>query len=177
MKLNEIGKLILKQAEDKGWGHTKELLNVAEKTILIATEITELREATMSVTSAPKDTIESEMADILMRTLHLGLTWEIDFDTELIFESRFMDRKIQSLSDDDYLYLYSLVTNAYDEYRHKEVEKFKELLKIIALEILFLANDLSLDITAACLNKIYINESRVWDKEKLHGNYYKSNQV
>ena len=176
MKLSEIGQRILKQAEDKGWGHTKESLNVAEKTMLIATEITELREATTTVVSSPKDTIESETADILMRTLHLGTAWGIDFDSEEIFTSRFKDHEIKSITDDDYLYLYFLVTNAYDQYRHKEIDNFKMSLKIIALEVNYLAQDLDMDIATACLNKISINESRVWDKEKLNGNYYKGSQ-
>lgn len=176
MKLSEIGQRILKQAEDKGWGHTKELLNVAEKTMLIATEITELHDATTTEVSNPKDTIESETADILMRTLHLGTAWGVNFDTEETFLSRFKDRQAKTISDEDYLYLYSLVTNAYDQYRHKEIDAFKSSLKVIALEVNFLAQDLDMDIEAACLNKISINESRIWDKAKLNGNYYKGGQ-
>ncbi|KKT40450.1 hypothetical protein A3K29_03560 [Candidatus Collierbacteria bacterium RIFOXYB2_FULL_46_14] len=123
MKLNEIAALILKQAEEKGWSHTKELLSVAEKTMLMATEISELREATLT---------------------------------------------------EDYLYFYGLVTNAYDYYRHKDIENFLRSLKIIALEIRLLAQNLKLNLDSACLNKIEINQTRVWNKNQLNGNYYKT---
>ena len=45
MKLNDLGKLVIEQAKEKGWGHTKEMLVVSEKMMLINTEISELYEA------------------------------------------------------------------------------------------------------------------------------------
>jgi NTP pyrophosphatase (non-canonical NTP hydrolase) len=63
-------------------GHTKDMLNVSEKMMLINTEITELYDAIHKNPSKPKDTIESETSDILGRTLLLGLVWGVDFDWE-----------------------------------------------------------------------------------------------
>ncbi|EKD53393.1 MAG: hypothetical protein ACD_61C00053G0013 [uncultured bacterium] len=173
MSLNEIGELVLKQAEDKGWGHTKEMLNVAEKMMLINTEVTEFHDAMNLETDSPKDTINAESADILMRTLHLGLVWGVDFDEDISFESKYRGKKIDEVTDSDYLYLHSLISVGYDQYRHKDFEGFKKSLYIIAKEIQSLTKEIGKDIESACLEKININRSRVWDKNELMGNYYK----
>ena len=173
MSLNEIGALVLKQAEEKGWGHTKEMLNVAEKMMLINTEVTEFHDAMVSEPSNTKDTINAESADILMRTLHLGLAWGVDFDKETPFESRFFKKKLEVVTDSDYLYLHSLVSVGYDQYRHKDIDSFKRSLYVIAKEIQYLTMSIERDVEIAALQKINLNKSRMWDENKLMGNYYK----
>jgi NTP pyrophosphatase (non-canonical NTP hydrolase) len=173
MTLNQIGKLFLKLAKDKGWGHTKEMLEVSEKMMLINTEITELYEAISKGAKNPKDTVESETADILGRTLHLGLVWGVDFDKDIQFNSRFSKKKGE-LNKSDYLYMHSLVSRGYDYYRHKKTSLFKKHLYIIAKEMVYLAKSMGIDINKAVVDKVKINQKRSWDKNKLHGNYYKS---
>lgn len=172
MTLNEIGKLFLELAEEKGWGNTKKMLVVSEKMMLINTEITELHEAIHGNPDNPKDTMESEMADILGRVLHLGLVWDVDFDTKVPFKSRFDGHK-NPLSDSDYLYLHGLVSRGYDYYRHKKIPMFKKCLYKIAQEIVFLFGSMNIDIESAVLNKVEINKSRTWNRKDLYGNYYK----
>ncbi len=174
MTLNEIGKLFLKLAEDKGWGHTKDTLSVSEKMMLINTEITELHEAMYKNPSNPKDTVYSETADILGRTLHLGLVWNINFDKKKQINYHFSN-KIQKPNDADYLYLHSLVSKGYDYYRHRKFALFKKYLYKIAYEMLLLAQSMDIDVEKAVLDKIEINKKRVWNKNKLKGNYYKGN--
>jgi NTP pyrophosphatase (non-canonical NTP hydrolase) len=172
MKLNDLGKLFLNMAEEKGWGHTREMLNVSEKMMLINTEVTELFSAIHKSPKNPKDSIESETADILGRTLHLGLVWNVDFDQEMSYKYRFGGKK-DKLLDSDYVYLYGLVSKGYDSYRHKRIKLFKKYLFVIAHEVVLLASSMNIDIKKAVLTKIDINKDRVWDKSKLFGNYYK----
>lgn len=172
MTLNEIGRLFLELAEEKGWGHSKETLIVSEKMMLICTEIDELYEAVKKNRRNSKDSMEAESADILGRTLHLGLAWKIDFDTIVPFRAHFRNRK-SALIDADYVYLYSLVSKGYDYYRHKNISMFKRYLYKIAHEMILLANSMNIDIEAAVLDKVNINKSRIWNKKRLNGNYYK----
>jgi NTP pyrophosphatase (non-canonical NTP hydrolase) len=167
MTLNELAKLILKQAEDKGWGHTKDTLVVSEKMMLIATEITELRDAMHKKTTRPKDTIESEIADILLRTLHLGRAWDIDFDSKNNGVIHFKSHH-GKITDRDLLYLHDLVSICYDYYRHRKLKLFKRYLLKIAIETIALANSVGVDIYSATLNKININVTRTWDLRKLN---------
>ena len=120
--LNLLGKLICKQAEEKGWGHTKDDLIVSEKMILISTEITELEEARVSKETLPKDTMASEYADILIRTLHLGTAWGVDFNKEFEYESK-IKSNVGKFDILDLLYLHDLVAKGYEAYRHKRDSK------------------------------------------------------
>ena len=167
MTLNELGDLVLKQAEEKGWGHTKEMLNVAEKMMLIITEITEFELALKTNPTNPKDTIQAENAAILIRTLHLGRAWGVDFNAELEFESKFRGVAFEGVTDKDLLYLYSLVSDAYENYRHKENDIFKKYLYIIAKEVVYLTEGVGRNVETIVLETIEINKARVWDKTKF----------
>ena len=172
MDLNKLGKLICKQAEEKGWGHTKETLVVSEKMMLIGTELTELEEARNNIVALPKDTMASEYADVLMRTLHLGTAWGVDFNLEIDFESKIKSKK-GKFEILDLLYLHNLVTAGYENFRHKNIDEFLKCLNIIAREIVILSELEGVDIVEGFMNKININKDRVWDRSKLNGHYLK----
>ena len=173
MTLNEIAGLVLKQAEEKGWGHTKEMLVVSEKMMLIGTEITEMYDALNKKQVRAKDTQAAECADILMRTLHLGTAWGVDFDTPQIYKKRVWTGSTKhSINSADYLYLFILVSKGYDNYRHKRLTIYKKYLYRIAHEIMELGMSLGVDVKKAVLDKIEINNSRIWKASKLNGNYY-----
>lgn len=177
MTLNELGVLFLKQAEEKGWGHTKDMLKVDEKLILIHAEISELVEALHKKPLRPKDSIESETADILGRTLHLGMAWDVDFDSEPNYKSKFKNLESKTtVSESDFLYFHSLVSKAYDNYRHKRITVYKRFLFRIAHEVVRLTKLMNIDVEAAALAKMEINKSRSWDKSRLNGTYYSGGQ-
>ncbi|MFA5895047.1 MAG: hypothetical protein WC851_04690 [Candidatus Shapirobacteria bacterium] len=170
--LNELGKLICKQAEEKGWGHTKETLVVSEKMILISTEITELEEARNNKDTLPKDTMASEYADVLTRTLHLGTAWGVDFNKEFNYESNI--KSVEGNFDYmDLLYLHDLVAKGYEAYRHKEITEFMEYLKLIAYEVIKMSEADGVDIEKGAREKMEINMPRVWSKNDLNGSYTK----
>jgi len=172
MDLNFLGNLVCKQAEEKGWGHTKENLVVSEKMMLISTEITELEEARYVKDCLPKDTMASEYADVLTRTLHLGTAWGVDFNKEFKYKSK-IKSKVGEFEITDLLHLHNLVAKGYESYRHKEIAAFKRYLKLIAFEVIKMSEADQVDIKKGAMEKIKINTKRVWSKKDLNGSYVK----
>lgn len=167
-----MGELILKQAEEKGWGHTKEMLVVSEKMILMHTEISELVEALGKKPLRPKDTIEAECAGILLRTLHLGRAWGVDFDEDMAYKSRFVKAR-EYPTDADYLYLHTLISKGYDNYRHKKLKVYKRFLYRLAREVVKMTELMEIDLEKTVLGNIEINKARTWSAKKLNGSYQK----
>lgn len=168
--LNKIGKLICKQAEEKGWGHTKETLSVPEKMILISTEITELEEARTSKTALPKDTMASEYADVLTRTLHLGTAWGVDFNENFKYKSK-LKSTLGKFNVLDLLYFHNLVAKGYESWRHKKISEFKKYLYKLAHEVVELSRFEGVEIVEGAMKKMEINRSREWTGKKLNGSY------
>ncbi len=175
MTLNQLGDLFLKQAEEKGWGHTKDDLVVSEKMVLMHTEVSEMYEALKKKPKRPKDTIEMECADILGRTLHLGRAWGVNFDEKPEFRSyiKFPKNNREAMTATNLVYLHSLISKSYDNYRHKKVKVFLRMLVKIAYEMMNIAKLLEIDVIKSALEKIEINKSRTWSAKKLNGNYSK----
>jgi len=159
--LNQIADAVLDQAKEKGWGHTQEMLSVAEKISLIHCEISEYWFATQRATKSVKDTPEAELADILLRTLHLGKVWEVDFG-----------KQPATLKNHGLLYLHRLTSLAYDYYRHKKNTLFKKYLNRLVWGVVALAESTGVDLRKAVQTKLEINKSRVWKAKALRGNYY-----
>ncbi len=150
------------------------MLSVSEKMVLVHTEISELAEALHRKPKKPKDSIQSECADILGRILHLGIAWGVDFDAEFTYKSRFQKLESKSVvSESDLLYFHTLASKAYDSYRHKRILVFKRFLFRIAHEILRMTRLMQIDVEQVALAKMEINKSRAWDKSKFNGHYYK----
>lgn len=170
--LNGLGKAICEQAKDKGWGYTKETLVVSEKMILISTEITELEEARDNKDTLPKDTMASEYADVLTRTLHLGTAWGVDFNKEFNYMSK-IKSTIGKFDNLDLLYLHNLVAKGYEAYRHKEIPEFMDFLKLIAYEVIKMSEADQVDIEKGAREKMEINIPRAWSKNDLNGSYSK----
>lgn len=170
--LNRLGKLICEQAKEKGWGYTKNDLIVSEKMILISTEITELEEARSSKTALPKDTMASEYADVLTRTLHLGTAWKIDFNKERKYRSKIKSKhnRFQLL---DLLYLHDLVAKGFEYYRKKKIGLFKKYLYVLAHEVVILSESERVDIEKGAIEKMKINKPRVWSKKDINENLQK----
>jgi NTP pyrophosphatase (non-canonical NTP hydrolase) len=83
MNLNQLIKLILKQAETKGFGTKPNEIEVPEKIALIHSEVSEAFEAYRHQNFEGKDGFNEEIADILIRVLHLAGVMKIDVEKEI----------------------------------------------------------------------------------------------
>lgn len=81
MTLEEISKLIMEQAKDKGFGIKPEDINVAEKIALIHSEISEAYEA---YRNKKGDNFKEELGDAVQRILHLCGVMNIDIEEAII---------------------------------------------------------------------------------------------
>ena len=160
--INQLGEDILVQAIEKGWGHIKDEVSVSRKMMLINTEITELYKAIVESKKpvSPKDTVESELADIVIRTIHLGKVWEVDFDQIIEYSKYNFDSN--SLIEKTLFYFHTLASETFEFYRCKNFEKFKTNLIILIFELIRLSEFLEIDITESIYNKLQINNTRVW---------------
>jgi hypothetical protein len=135
--------------------------------MLIATELTELEEARNNVDALPKDTMNSEYADVLMRTLHLGTVWEVDFNSDREFVSK-IKSKLGNFQLTDLLYLHDLVSTGYESYRHKKIDSFQQSLYLLAREVVTLSQSEGVEIEKGVMDKIDINRSRLWSGKEIN---------
>jgi len=95
MNINELIKLVMKQAEEKGFGTKLEEINVAEKIVLIHSEISEAFEAYRHKKMDGKDGFKEELGDAVQRILHLCGIMEIDLEKEIL-------KKLEKNNDRDW---------------------------------------------------------------------------
>ena len=74
----------MKQAKDKGFGTKPSDINVAEKTALIHSEISEAFEAYRHKNLKGKDGFEEELGDAIQRILHLCGVMDIDIESVIL---------------------------------------------------------------------------------------------
>ena len=85
MELKELQKLVLEQAKAKGWGTTKEEVNFAEKIALLHQEVSEALDAyRKSRLTEPKDSVQEELADVIMRALQLAGIYNLDLEKQIL---------------------------------------------------------------------------------------------
>ena len=84
LTLNEFTKLVLEQAEEKGFGHKPEEITVGEKIALIHSEISEAYEAYRHKNIDGKDGFQEELGDAIQRILHLCGIFNIDIEKEIL---------------------------------------------------------------------------------------------
>ena len=84
LTLNEFTKLVLEQAEEKGFGTKPEEINVGEKIALIHSEISEAYEAYRHKNIDGKDGFQEELGDAIQRILHLCGIFNIDIEKEIL---------------------------------------------------------------------------------------------
>lgn len=80
MTIHELTVLIMKQAEEKGFGTKPSDINVAEKIALIHSEISEAFEAYRHQNMDGKDGFKEELGDAVQRILHLCGALGIDVE-------------------------------------------------------------------------------------------------
>jgi len=89
--LNEIKELVMQQAKEKGWVVDKDKLNVPEKIALVHTEISEAFEAYRRKNMDGQHGFNEELADAIIRIMHLCGTLNIDIEQEILKKLKFND--------------------------------------------------------------------------------------
>jgi len=82
--LKELTKLIMDQAEKKGFGTKIEDVNVPEKIALIHSEVSEAYEAYRHKKMKGSDGFEVELGDVISRVLHLCGIMDIDVESAIL---------------------------------------------------------------------------------------------
>ena len=82
--IQELTKLIIDQAKEKGFGATPEEVSVAEKIALIHSEISEAFEAYRHKNIDGKGGFKEELGDAVTRILHLAGVFNIDITEEVL---------------------------------------------------------------------------------------------
>jgi NTP pyrophosphatase (non-canonical NTP hydrolase) len=80
MTIKELTNLIMKQAEQKGFGSKLKDINLAEKIALIHSEISEAYQAYRNKKINGKDGFKEELGDAIQRILHLGGIMDVDIE-------------------------------------------------------------------------------------------------
>ncbi len=143
-------------------GTEPEEIIVAEKIALIHSEISEAYEAFLKNNYTDRHGVHEEMADVLLRTLHLGGIFKVPMDGPEpdIAMPQSMEERIATL--------HLITSEAYECYRHKKMEEFKNLLAVLAWSAVGLAVLHSFDLEAEVAKKMEINRHRTWDKGSMN---------
>ncbi|MFA6467157.1 MAG: hypothetical protein WCV71_04845 [Patescibacteria group bacterium] len=84
MTLQELQNLILQQAKDKDWGVIPQDIIFAEKLALIHQELSEALAAYRGGQMTGKDGVAEELADVVMRVMHLAGIYSFDLESEIL---------------------------------------------------------------------------------------------
>jgi NTP pyrophosphatase (non-canonical NTP hydrolase) len=94
LTVEQITKLVMKQAKEKGFGTKPEDISVPEKIALIHSEVSEAFEAYRHKNIKGKDGFEEELGDTVQRILHLCGILNIDIEKAILKKLEFnKDRK------------------------------------------------------------------------------------
>ncbi len=86
MDIKELQKLIMQQAEKKGFGVKPEEINVGEKIALVHSEISEAFEAYRHKDMDGDHGFKRELGDAVQRILHLCGIFDIDIEKEILIK-------------------------------------------------------------------------------------------
>ncbi len=84
MELHEIQKRVMALAKEKEWGTKPDDVNFAEKIALLHAELSEALEAYRKNKLDGRHGVKEEIADTLVRVLHLAGIYEVDVEKEVL---------------------------------------------------------------------------------------------
>jgi len=84
LTLDELKKLVMAQAAEKRWGVRAENVNIPEKLALLHSEVSEVFEAYRHKRFEGRHGFGEELADVLVRTLHLAGLMDVDIEEEFL---------------------------------------------------------------------------------------------
>ena len=84
MTIEQLTKIIMTQAKEKGFGTKPEDINVAEKIALIHSEVSEAFEAYRHKNIDGKDGFKEELGDAVQRILHLCGIFDINIEESIL---------------------------------------------------------------------------------------------
>ncbi len=82
--LKALSKAIIEQAKEKGWGTEAHEISIPEKIALIHSEVSEAHSAYRKNQFEGKDGFHEELADVVIRVMHLCEILNIDLQSEII---------------------------------------------------------------------------------------------
>lgn len=166
MNLENLANIIIKQAEEKGWGTDPDKISVSEKIALIHSEITEAYDAFQKNNLDGKDGSFEELSDVLIRTVHLAK----------VFKSEMEEADIPFPDDihEQIAKLHKITSDAYEKYRHKQKDEFAKELAHLINTLIKCSKIHKFNLEEETLKKIKHNNDRTWDKEKLNEQLFKA---
>lgn len=84
INLADLTQMMMELAEDKGFGTKPEDINVAEKMLLIQSEVNEAYDAYRQKNMTDKHGFEEELGDVIQRVLHLCGIFQIDIEKVIL---------------------------------------------------------------------------------------------
>jgi len=163
MDLEAIKLQNLKIAKEKGFGVALDDISVPEKFALIHSEISEAYDGYVKHNFKERHSFEEELADVLLRVLHLGGAMEMNFSD--YFEKII---NLPASIEGKLILLHQAVSEAYEAYRQKNMELCKEKIFNIIDMVLAIATSEHVNLEAAVMTKMEINRNRVWNKNLLN---------
>ncbi|MFA6533647.1 MAG: hypothetical protein WCT37_00575 [Patescibacteria group bacterium] len=161
MNLEQIKQEVMALAAAQNFGVRPEEILVAEKAVLIHSEISEVFEASLKNQVDGKDGVAEELADVLIRILHLGGIYEVDFLILPETPSEF----ITAGANEQILRLHLLISQTWEDYRRGRLAEFKEKLVLAAAYLIAMSEKFKIDLNAAVAAKMKLNQNRDWRTE------------
>lgn len=98
MTIQELEEKLANLAIEKKWGMKPEDINFGEKIALIHQEVSEILEAYRNDRFTGRHSLPEEIADVILRVVHLGMIYKVDLVKEI--EAKLEINKSRDWSND-----------------------------------------------------------------------------
>ena len=163
MNLQRVQEVVMHQAAEKSWGTCPDDIIVAEKLLLIHSELSEAYAGFLIGNIEGRDGFYEELGDCLTRTLHLGGIFEVSFLSQTNDPNRLHNLALCA-TDAKIATLHRITSDCWEHYRKNRMLEFKEHLILLAQCLAQTSDDIGFSIENAILRKLEINKDRVLKK-------------
>lgn len=94
LSIKQLTEQVLKLATEKGFGSKPEEISVPEKVALIHSEVSEAFEAYRHNNLEGKDGFNEELADVVLRILHLAGVCGVDLEKEILKKLQYNEGRV-----------------------------------------------------------------------------------